>query len=186
MDIAPDIGRFVELRFSVEDRVAVVACIDCDALRTPRVARCVLFLANGSLSMLRHCAEQAKHDVRDILVEAEYVTEISDELMLVRDMSLPFDHERNLGMQYFADLRISGCLPKRAAAVPIEVESHQASRFVTRTFILGEATYTVLPRQTHVDFVLCRRVTERLTTIVQLPWPFVADQFAEHIEAIPA
>ena len=182
MDFPPDIVRFVELRFDQYGTQDVLDLVVDSELCTPRVARSVLFLANGSNSMLRHFITRAKADVREILVEAEYVTEISEEPMWVRDMSLPFDHDDNLGKHLFPDLQIGASGERRLP----EAQEHRATLFASRSFALGEVTYTVLPRQLNVDVVLCRRQAEQETSIVQLPWTFVADQFAEYIEALPA
>jgi len=182
MDFPPDIVRFVELRFGQSGTQEILNLVVDGELCTPRVARSVLFLANGSMSMLRHLITRAEEDVREILVEAEYVTEISEEPMWLRDMSLPFDHDNNLGEHLFLDLQIGGSVERRLP----EAQEQRTTLFASRSFALGEVIYTVLPRQLHVDVVLCRRHAARETSIVQLPWTFVADQFAEYIEAIPA
>jgi hypothetical protein len=71
MDFPPDIVRFVELRFGQSGTQEILNLVVDGELCTPRVARSVLFLANGSMSMLRHLITRAEEDVREILVEAE-------------------------------------------------------------------------------------------------------------------
>ena len=44
-----------------------------DYLKTDRVIRCILFLANGNMSDLNKFIESATYDTRDVMFWAEYV-----------------------------------------------------------------------------------------------------------------
>lgn len=92
-----DIIQFVHSRFPRRDISRVFKAL-CDAkIETPRVVRAVLYLSDGSMSMLIHYINIAVADVRSLLTWAEYIVDVGPEPMWARDMSLPFDHEQNLG-----------------------------------------------------------------------------------------
>lgn len=63
-----------------------------DYLKTDRVIRCILFLANGNVTDLEKHIQTAILDIRDIMLSAEY--EQSKEKQYpkrVRDFNKPFD-----------------------------------------------------------------------------------------------
>jgi hypothetical protein len=183
MDFSPDIKEFVRLRFRAEQHQQVMEVLQCPALSTPRVMRSVLFLANGSLSMLKHYRAKAEKDVRTILVEAEYITDISNEPLFVRDMSAPFSDERNLGPKKCAhhatDVNPSADAPGRRA------NSAHHRNICGRAFVLGEVQYTIMEYQTSSAYVYCQRRTSQGVRVARLPLIFVLEQLAEYIEIKP-
>jgi hypothetical protein len=90
-----DIIHFVHHHF---DRRVISSVYQLlDGLTTPRVIRAVLYLSGGSIALLKHYVEAAKADVRQVITWAECVVDVSPEPMFVRDMSIPFTAEGNLG-----------------------------------------------------------------------------------------
>ena len=176
MDFPPDIELCVEQRFDPAHRSKVWQVLQAPHMRTPRIMRSVLFLSNGSMSLFDYFADLAKSDVRYVVLQAEYETEVADHPMWLRDMNLPFNHDRNLGSGALKTIRAR---PPRAAARSAGYHRH----LVDRDFVLGEARYTVLPRQSQSNYVLCQRqVATQKPTQVRLPLTFVADVLAEHVE----
>ena len=200
--LAPDIVDFVENRFSLKHRQRVAEILDRTEITTPRVVRAVLYLSDGSISLLEHYAAECQLDVRRILSRAEYLTGVSVEPLFVRDMSLPFTHERNLGLQ-----------PLRATVSTVSMEStvsrsrreqeivvaepgrvrqpRRAGRkdtpdyhphLASQTFWLGEVKYVIGEKQPYKDLVRCYRQQQTVIRIVRLPLIFVMEQLAEHID----
>jgi len=95
--LTDDIVHFVHSRFSTRDITNVYAIILDAMIDSPRVARAVLYLSGGSITVLRHYAERAMADPQQVLTWAEYILDVGPEPMRVRDMSHPFPHARNLG-----------------------------------------------------------------------------------------
>jgi hypothetical protein len=90
-----DIIQFVHHHF---DRRVISSVYQLlDGLTTPRVIRAVLYLSGGSIALLKHYVEAAKADVRQVITWAECVVDVAPEPMFVRDMSIPFTAEGNLG-----------------------------------------------------------------------------------------
>lgn len=90
-----DIIRFVHEHF---DRRVISSVYQLlDGLTTPRVMRAVLYLSGGSIALLKHYIDAAKADVRQVITWAECVVDVTPEPMFVRDMSIPFTAEGNLG-----------------------------------------------------------------------------------------
>ena len=90
-----DIIHFVHQHF---DRRVISSVYQLlDGLTTPRVIRAVLYLSGGSITLLKHYVEAAKADVRQVITWAECVVDVAPEPMFVRDMSIPFTAEGNLG-----------------------------------------------------------------------------------------
>jgi len=90
-----DIIQFVHQHF--DRRVISSVYRLLDGLTTPRVIRAVLYLSGGSITLLKHYVEAAKDDVRQVITWAECVVDVTPEPMFVRDMSIPFTAEGNLG-----------------------------------------------------------------------------------------
>jgi hypothetical protein len=94
MDLEPDITQriekeFSELSSSVENVLNKLATVP----EFQRVARCVLFLANGDEKKLAHFVTVALTDYRDVIWWAEY----DGKEERLRDFSRPFtagDHEQ--------------------------------------------------------------------------------------------
>lgn len=166
---------------SPRHRGSVYDVLEAEVLRTPRVTRAVLFLSNGSLSLLRHYARACSIDVASVLVHAEYVAGVSEMPMQVRDMSLPFWHERNLDPNASRSLlvraRLAGCSPKG----DVVAASHHA-HLVNRRFTLGRVSYLVASQQPSGRRVRCFRKERTMVTLVELPLAFVLEQVAERIE----
>ncbi|NJN50871.1 MAG: hypothetical protein HC809_02895 [Gammaproteobacteria bacterium] len=84
-----DVVQFIARRFHRNDITAAYRLLDHDAVRTLRMLRAVLYLADGSLSSLRHHIAVCNHDPGRILIEAECVVGVGDAPMPVRDLSQP-------------------------------------------------------------------------------------------------
>lgn len=168
MDLPEDVARHIARSFNNDDQEKVGALLD--GITTPRVQRCVLYLANGSLSMLKHYADAARDDIREIVLAAEYETELSETPIMQRDMSQPFDHPDNLG----------GAGAPRKVSVP-KRQVHHAD-LVGERFKLGEVRYVVIREQPSVSHVYLRRYEELNSKVVKLPLMFVMEQLAEVID----
>jgi hypothetical protein len=154
------------------------------AVSTPRVMRAVLYLSSGSLSLLEHYVNECNADVRGILTSAEYEIDVNGEHMHVRDMSLPFTDERNLGRGGLKKSLIvvgQGASGSRGSTDPGLQSTHHAY-LVQRSFKLGQATYLVARGQPHPDRVYCYRRNGTVARLVKLPLSFVLEQLAERIE----
>ena len=73
---APDISERITSDFG-ENATAIFELFDAaiakaDYLSTPRVIRCILFLADGSLDKLKKMIAAAHQDPRDVMLWAEY------------------------------------------------------------------------------------------------------------------
>jgi len=180
-----DVLQFVERRFAQDNRQAVYGALETARVSTPRVMRAVLYLSDGSLSLLRHYVEQCGADVRGILTSAEYVDDASQGPVRVRDMSLPFPDERNLGADY---LKRNVVVVRRHAAPARQQQtcptarSNYHSYLVRRSFTLGQAMYLVRRTQMHPDRVSCYRKSGTVVRLVTLPLFFVLEQLAECID----
>jgi hypothetical protein len=179
MDFLPDIERFVRQRFRADDYGQVRELLQSPAVSTPRVMRSVLFLSNGSLTMLRHHVRETEEDVRTTLVAAEYTTEVSETPIYLRDMSLPFTDVGNLGPK--------GCKANahddpQSNTPAIESPTNYHHELSGSIFVLGSAQYSVSDRQSSKDLVTCERCTLQSTTVVRLPLMFVLEQLAETVD----
>ena len=176
-----DVVRFVERRFPSIHLVTIYELLSSNAVRTPRVMRSVLFLSNGSLSLLKHFVGRCSHDVAEVLMHAEYMVGIAEEPMAVRDMSLPFHHEANLGAHWenLADDNVAMRRPRR---VRCREDANYHGQLVARRFVLGDATYLVAQSQPHRRLVRCYRKQGNVSRVVKLPLVFVLERLAEHIE----
>lgn len=76
MKFKDDIQRQIELDFNdLSDKAFEMlsdAISKTDYLKTDRVIRCIVFLANGDLKELRRYIDVAKFDTRDVMFWAEY------------------------------------------------------------------------------------------------------------------
>lgn len=180
--LADDVVHFIERNFHAGDvpRVFDLLKIFADELSTPRVQRSVLFLAGGSLAMLNHYVAIALVDVRKVIVQAEYVTDVSSKPMLVRSMSEPFN-EHNAVAQPAAPLAVSAPRTGNGHELPARTSSLH-SRLIGGRFVLGGAEYLVRRDQRHAFSVRCTRRCDGAVSIVHLPLIFVAEQLSEHIE----
>lgn len=68
------------------------AILQYDYLNHPRIIRCILFLANGSIDSLVTHIEVAR-EPRDIMFWAEYVDRDSDKPKRIRDFNYPFENQ---------------------------------------------------------------------------------------------
>ncbi|NKB98739.1 MAG: hypothetical protein GKR90_09645 [Pseudomonadales bacterium] len=171
MDLPDDVARYIERSFTIEGCRQVAACLE--KIYTPRVLRSVLYLADGSVSMLKHYAARAQSDIREIVLAAEYETGISATPMRLRDMSLPFGHEQNLGPNWQR---------RGPAKAPRKVLFHE--ELIGERFKLGDVRYVVLKEQTSASHVFLRRYAELNSRVVKLPLIFVLEQLAETIEMV--
>jgi hypothetical protein len=178
-----DVMYYISQRFADRDQQCVFGLLDQNHLSTPRIMRSVLFLANGSLSLLKHNIEVCRTDLREILTNAEYVIGIAERPMPIRDMSLPFTDERNLAQEIptIAVVKEAKRLaPKRAS----RAKYHQ--HLVGESFHLGQVQYTVAASQTRPEQIKCYRLDGRRHRIAYLPLVFVLEQLAEHVELAEA
>ncbi len=186
VDLEEDIGWFIDRYFSQVDLQSVHDVLEAGVFRTPRVARAVLFLSNGSLFLLRHYARACVLDVRSVLLDAEYVAGDSETPMQVRDMSLPLWHERNRGSGDLSERTLvnSGV---RTSQTPNRLRNADRStvhhaHLVNSCFTLGKVHYLVATKQPSNDRVRCFRKERTVVTLVELPPAFVHEQVAERIE----
>jgi hypothetical protein len=180
-----DVLQFVERRFAHDNRPVVCGALETAAVSTPRVMRAVLYLSDGSLSRLRHYVEECEADVRGILTSAEYADDATQGLVPVRDMSLPFPDERNLGADYLTRNVVvvrQHAAPARQQPTRPATRSNYHSYLVRRSFTLGQAMYLVRRTQTHPDRVSCYRKSGTVVRLVSLPLHFVLEQLAERID----
>lgn len=183
MRLSDDIVDYIHARFSPADvpRVLEILHAYAKVLSTPRVQRSVLFLADGSLTMLRHYAATAALDVREILTRAEYVIGVSRTPMPIRSMSQPFPSRQILQTPPPEPEEPPGeRMPAQAAGRKPADGLHQ--HLVGESFTLGNADYDVMPDQQHPQCVRCRRRSGNIVSIVHLPLVFVMEQLSEHIE----
>lgn len=73
---APDIREKIKTDFG-EKAAHILEILDeaiakTDYLSTPRIIRCILFLADGNMDKLKKMIVNAQHDTRDVLLWAEY------------------------------------------------------------------------------------------------------------------
>jgi hypothetical protein len=120
-------------------------------------------------------------DVRSVLVRAEYVAGGMEMPMQVRDMSLPFWHQRNLASDESfegAEHSAGGETTKRGA----DRNGRHHAYLLNRCFKLGKVDYLVASRQPSSNRVRCYRKARTVVTMVELPLAFVLEQLAERIE----
>ena len=183
MRLSEDIVDYIHARFSPDDVPKVLEILHAYAnvLSTPRVQRSVLFLADGSLTMLRHYTATAALDVREILTRAEYVVGVSQTPMPIRSMSQPFPAQQTLQTPPpEVEEAPEGRMPALAAGRKPVSGLHQ--HLVGESFTLGNVDYDVMPGQEHPQCVRCRRRSGNVVSIVHLPLVFVMEQLSEHIE----
>lgn len=183
-----DIVDFIERKFQPAEVPKVLAVLEqnADVLSTPRVQRSVLFLSDGSLTMLKHYAATAALDVREILTRAEYVIGVAPLPMPIRSMSRPFavageaddaGRPESAGTVTAPD-GADGPAPKRAERPEAGLHGY----LVGERFRLGNAEYSVTAEQRHPACVRCLRRADNVVSIVHLPLVFVMEQLSEHIE----
>ena len=161
-----DVVQFIEQRFARKDVQIVYGLLGNEEL-TPRVMRAVLYLSDGNLSLLKHYVTECTVHVGEILANAECMIGVAEP---IRDLSLPFDHERNLG-------RGRRNKPQRATA-----KARHNQHLVGQRFHLGDAVYLISNKQAHPNCVRCYRTMGTVSSIVALPLLFVMEQIAEPIE----
>ncbi len=180
MDFLIDIEQFVRLRFGSANYEHVKKLLSQPAVSTPRVMRSVLFLSDGSMSMLKHYISEAEKDVRLVLVDAEYASGISEEPLYLRDMCAPFSDEKNLGA------KSCGRHTTNQKRFDTQASAHQKGthhkNISGSVFYLGEAQYSIVENQSTRAYVNCKRRTAQSTTVVRLPLIFVLEQLAESVE----
>lgn len=169
MDLPPDVVRYVEINYPHSSQSRIRDYLD--DLGTPRLQRAVLYLGNGSFSMFEHYAAAAASDIREIVVAAEYETQISEMPIPIRDMSKPFHHEDNLGTAMRRGPRQMG-----------SCHSRYHEELMGERFELGEARYVVMWEQPSASHVYLRRFKDNRSRVVQLPRVFVIEQLAEAVE----
>ena len=91
MTLPPDIAARLAAQFPADRGATAFSYLNAIPHVTPRVARCVIHLANGNLAHLAEYAEAATLDPRDVIFWAEYEDHDADVPRFVRDMEQPFD-----------------------------------------------------------------------------------------------
>lgn len=91
MTLPQDIVDRLAAQFPADGGSAALSHLNSIPQVTPRVARCVVHLANGDLDRLAHFAEAARLDPRDVIFWAEYEDHIARHPRLVRNVEMPFD-----------------------------------------------------------------------------------------------
>ena len=172
-ELLDDVVQFIEQRFARKDVQIVYGLLGNEEL-TPRVMRAVLYLSDGNLSLLKHYVTECTVHVGEILANAECTIGVVEPL---RDLSLPFDHERNLGEGRTDKQGQHRRKPQRATA-----KARYNQHLAGRRFRLGDAVYMIANRQAHPIYVRCYRTTGTVSSIVTLPLLFVLEQLAERIE----
>jgi len=181
-ELPDDVLLYIEHRFAVEDQTRAIALLAQDHVQTARIMRSVLYLANGSLSLLEHNIGVCKTNLAEILLNAEYVVGISAEPLPMRDMSLPFTHDGNLGANFTAPGVAKKARRRRAHRAPSRAEHHH--QLLHATFKLGFVRYVVAESQHHPDKVKCYRLEAGRMRALFLPLVFVLEQLAEPVEMI--
>ena len=186
VDLEEDIGWFIDRYFSQDDHRSVHDVLEAGVFRTPRVARAVLFLSNGSLILLRHYARACVLDVRSVLLHAEYIAGDSEVPIQVRDMSLPLWHERNRGSDDLSERTLvnpgGGTNQTPRGPRSADRNTHHHAHLVNSCFTLGKVHYLVATKQPNSNRVRCFRKARTVVTLVELPLAFVLEQVAERIE----
>lgn len=183
-----DVELFIDQRFDGDDVGVVREWVNIAELTTPRVIRSVLYLSNGSLSLLRHYIGECIESVASILVEAEYTLDVSEQPLLARDMSLPFQHRRNLGRYCFGEnpeptVQITRRPPRLGSNTGSVGNERRKGHYLSgQRFHLGEVMYVIARHQPSADLICCYRVDGASMTPVKLPLMFVLERFAENIE----
>ena len=182
--IPVDVVQFVERRFPPQHAAEILEILSDELLTTSRLMRAVLYLADGSLSLLKHYVAECERNTGDVLMHAEYVVGVTEQPMPVRDMSLPFFHENTLGPCWMGatDLASSNGArhgPRRRLR---DEEMIHHEYLAGRRFHLGQATYLVAMAQPNANYVRCYREKEKVSRVVKLPLVFVLERFAEHID----
>lgn len=178
-----DVLLFVKERFSPPDHHTVFGVLEAAAVATPRVMRAVLFLADGDLSRLNQYVEECEADVRRILTSAEYVLDADDRPVRVRDLSLPFADDSNVGAGSFdGTFAVVAPPPGNPRPVAARKSRNFHSHLVHQSFKLGEVTYLIASAQPHRNHVSCYRKSGTVVRLVKLPLLFVLEQLAERID----
>ena len=69
-----------------------IAISKTEYLKTDRVIRCIIFLANGDLNKLQKYIDDAIFDIRDVMLWAEYEEQEGEiNFKRVRNFNKPFD-----------------------------------------------------------------------------------------------
>lgn len=174
--LSDDIVAFIRTRFRGEDEATVHQLLDNDAVSTPRVQRSVLYLSGGSLSMLKHYVNVASTDVREVILRAEYVLDVAEHPMPVRNMAEPFE-ESAAPMPPPRRRRPHPAPGKRDPGSP-----RFTPQLAHRRFSLGKVSYVVSARQFSDLNVRCYRHCGHTVSIVSLPLVFVMERLSERIE----
>ena len=68
-----DIERKIDVEFGHESSLAkkILEDFESEMELSPRISRCIVFLAKGSIEKLKNVIEEAKIDWRDVIMDAE-------------------------------------------------------------------------------------------------------------------
>lgn len=96
MKLTDDIVRYIDQAFGKQADIVEIQLYDYikngpNYLKSERLVRCILHLAEGDLESLKHFIAAAKDDPRDVIFWAEYENRESKDPVMVRDFSEPFE-----------------------------------------------------------------------------------------------
>lgn len=179
-----DVVQFIERRFAHNHAPAIFELLKGEVVSTPRVMRAVLYLADGSMSMLKHYVAECTEHLGDVLMRAEYVVGVAEQPMAARDMSRPFSADENLGPHWQqSKFAADAGSPRRGARRSIKSDAFNYHGYLaSRRFALGDATYLVALAQPQPNSVRCYRKQGKVSRVVKLPLVFVLERLAEHID----
>jgi hypothetical protein len=90
-----DLLRHIQRHFAKVDRAGAISLLLCarshEGMAGPRLQRCALVAAKGSLERLMHYVGMLEVDYQDVIVAGEYDAGNNGELVHVRDLSKPLD-----------------------------------------------------------------------------------------------
>jgi hypothetical protein len=94
LELLPDIVARIAERFPLDlralaERLVGEARLHDGTVPAPRLQRCVVEAASGSVEKLRYYADLLKVDYRDVIVAGEYES-TDGKLVRVRDLEQPF------------------------------------------------------------------------------------------------
>jgi hypothetical protein len=97
MGLTKDVVAFVQEEFG-KDATAALRALEREPtfVRSSRLVRSVVFLAEGNIRLLRALIEHAKAEYRDVLFWAEYSKLETDHPRHVRDFTRSLEHRGNL------------------------------------------------------------------------------------------
>jgi|TARA_Y100000294_G_scaffold139234_1_gene132695 diamine N-acetyltransferase len=124
------------IRHHFEDPARIIEVLSDAGISDNRPARAVLYLAGGSISMFEHYVREAKRDIYDVLLWAEYEDKIDGHPVKLRDMNNPL---AGSGAEHGIDFQpVSNAL--RSDVESLGVYEHQQSFIASNRRLLDQAS----------------------------------------------